>query len=145
MTPRVETPGDGAAACGLEKGRWAKDYSCTSVHSTGWSKQTGARDTLRQENKTGAKGHLPNVMGFLTSSQPRDGAPAPFPQWLWSGTEVRGRSSVCRAAGTIQQVTTSVTDFLKTLSYSVLLQKEEMTRVGGLLELKEEITSRPSH
>lgn len=143
--PCVETPGEGGAAYGLEKGRWAKDCSCTSVHSTGWSKQSGARDTLRQENKTGAKGHLPNVMSFLTSSQPWDGAPAPFLQRLRSGTEVRGRSSVCRADGTIQQVTTSVTDSLKTLSYNFLLQKEEMTRVGGLLELKEEITSRPSH
>lgn len=58
---------------------------------------------------------------------------------------MRESSFVCRAARTIHQVTTLVTDSLKTLSNNFLLQKEEMTRVGGPLELKGEITSRRSH
>lgn len=40
----------------------------------------------------------------------------------------------------------SVTSSSRTLSHSVFLhEEEEMTRVGGLLELKKEITSRQSH
>lgn len=40
----------------------------------------------------------------------------------------------------------SVTSSSRTLSHNVFLYKEEeMTRVGGLLELKKEITSRQFH
>lgn len=95
--------------------------------------------------REGQKGSSSSVKSFLTSSQPWDGAPVPLLGQLQWGMEMRENSFVCRAARTIYQVTTSVTDSLKTLSYNLLLQKEEMSRVGGLLELKEEITSRQYH